>query len=149
MTSTLKEALPWVVGLIVLAVVITWLNDRTKNAKAREKDQNNPKAINSWWGAIALAVILIAYFGAMVLFGAATTWWTGFLIFGLLLIAVLRFVAWPLILAKMRGQPIAFTKTHSDGTMTMKCPTCRQQVSVEKNGDKFKILCPTCEQFTA
>ena len=143
-----KEALPWVVGLTVLAVVIAWLNDRTKNAKAREKDQNNPKAINSWWGAIAFAVIMIAYLGVMILFGAAMTWWTGFLIFALLIVA-LKFFAWPLILAKMRGQRIAFMKTYSDGTMTMKCPTCSQQVSVEKNGDQLKIHCPTCEQFTA
>ena len=143
-----KEALPWVVALVVLAVVIAWLNDRTKSTKAREKDQKNPKAINSWWGACALAVILVAYLGAKVVFGKATTWWTGFLILALLLIAVftvLRFIAWPLLLAKMRGQPIASIKTHSDGTMTMKCPTCRQQVPVEKIGDELKIHCPTCE----
>ena len=147
-----KEALPWVVALIVLAVGVAWLNDRTKSPKDREKDQKNPEAINSWWGACAFAVLMIACLLAIVTFGKATIWWTGFLVLALLFCVVLRFVGWPLFLlflANMRGQPIGFIKTHPDGTQTVKCPTCGQQVSVEKTEDVLKIHCPTCEQSTA
>ena len=144
------EALPWVLGLVFLAMVIAWLNDRTKGAEAREKDQKNPRAINSWRGAWAFAGIMVACLGAMVIFGEATArWWTGFVILALLLFAVLRFVGWPLFLAKMRGEPIVLIKTQSDGTQTMKCPTCRQYVPVEQTEDVWTIHCPTCERFTA
>ena len=140
-----KESLPWLIAFAVLAVVIALLNDRTKSAKAREKDQKNPKAVNSWWGACAFVVILIASMGAIVTLGKAAMWWAGFLILALLLIGFLWFAGRPLLLAKMRGQPIAFIKTHPDGTQTVKCRTCRQRIPVEKIEGELKIHCPMCE----
>ena len=143
------ENMPWVIGLLVAAVLVAVLNDRTKPKEARRKAENAApgSTLGLWIGVVVVAgvSVLSAAFGRDF---PAIRWIIPLVFAGIVLLAVLfalRELIWLYLKSAVTGQFPHTTRRNADGQLVMKCPSCSGKVSVTPGRlGETAFECPHC-----
>ena len=143
------EQLVWVIVLLLVALSIVAINDRTKHAP------NNPKKVS----ALGLLIGMVVTAGTITLRNAYgrdvpnLKWLVPLFFVGIVLLAVvfvLRKVIWLYLRSALSGQFPRVMRRNANGQLEIKCPRCSCSVTVtEGRMGETAFKCPHCgEKYT-
>ena len=141
----MKEEWLWGVGLLLVALVVVAINDKTKKKPSKPKESKPGSILGLCLGIFAVAWVffLVTPWGQKVppLLG----WIAPFILLGFVIIFLLRKDIWLLLKILVSGQLVLKPKKNKSGHLVTKCPTCSQEIELtEFSQGETAFQCPQC-----
>jgi len=143
------EPIAWVIGLLLVALLIVIINDRTKGKQARKRPEKTVPG--STLGLVIGIVAGAGVLGVVFLFGPDVPyldWLVGLVFAGtvlLVLVFAFRGVIWLCLKCIVAGRLPRVIRRNADGQLEIKCPRCSRKVPVTLGPiGETAFDCPHC-----
>ena len=144
-----QEQMPWVIGLLLIALLIVVINDRTKPKKTSNKTEKSTSG--SPLGLLIGIVVTVGIIALGSVYGSelpSLKWIVPLVYITIVLLVclfVLRKLIWLYLKALVTGQFPRVIIRGADGQMQTKCPKCSGKVPViQGQVGETAIECPHC-----